>query len=702
MNRHFKKFAVAISLFAVMEGSLWAAQAPAPAGTGQASAPASQPASTASPAASDHAKSYYHFMLARRYKELAGVYNRSDYIDRAVSEYKQAIAADPDSFFLRIELAELYWRSGHTAEGMQQAESVLKQDPNYPDAHRLLSRIYVHMLDTTQNQGDRGTEKETLAKAIEHLEALVRVEPSDSESLMLLGRLYRANNQPAKAEEVFRKVVQTDPDSKAGLANLAEIYIQQNAFDQAIEALGKIPESDMDSQLYGILGFSYSQSQQFGKAIDTYEKALAQDPENSDLLHSYADALLTAGKNDAARTELLKIIKAEPDDGLSYKRLAMLDLEEGHFVDARQELEKARSKSLDDMEIPYQQAVLESKLGNDDKAIEILQGLVKQSERPGGQYTVPEANNRALFLERLGVMYRDQQKFSQAMDTFKQIQALGPMQGPRAATVIVETLRLQHQPDKAMAEADAAVKAYPKDLDLALMRATMMGERGHVDEAVAQLQPFLTQRPIDRGIHISIAQIYLQAKRFDDAQQAIQKALDLSPTPEDQEYALFVQASIFERQKKYEEAEKIFKKVLDMNPLNAPASNYLGYMLADRGVRLEESVKYIQQALNLDPVNGAYLDSLGWAYFKMGRYDLAAAPLEKAASKIQDDPTIHEHLGNLYLRMGKTSKAQEEWQRALKEWPNAVSSDFDADQAKQLQKQLDELKSHGGHGKPSE
>jgi len=66
--------------------------------------------------------------------------------------------------------------------------------------------------------------------------------------------------------------------------------------------------------------------------------------------------------------------------------------------------------------------------------------------------------------------------------------------------------------------------------------------------------------------------------------------------------------------------------------------------------------------------------------------------MERAVSKIQDDPTIHEHLGDLYLRQGKKARAQEEWQRALKEWPEAVSSDFDAEQAKQLQKQLDELK----------
>jgi len=700
MKRYVRKIAVGISLYAMLGGSSWAAKKPAPPAPEQASDSASKPASTASPTVPDHAKSYYHFMLARRYQELAGALNRPDYIDRAVSEYKQAIAADPDSLFLRIELAEVYSRSGHVAEAIQEAEGVLKEDPDYPDAHRLLSRIYYHMLDATQ--GDRGVAKENLAKAIAHLEALVRVMPSDPDSWLMLGRLYRVDNQPAKAEEAFRKVVQTDPDSRVGLGNLAEIYIQQGAFDQAIEALSKIPEGGMDSQLLGMLGYSYSQTQQFNKAIDTYEKALAQEPDNSNLRRYYAEALLSANKNAAARAELQKILKSEPDDGLSYKRLAMLDREEGRFDDARRQLEKAKSLSPDDLEIPYQQALLETTVGNNDKAIEILKGLVKQSERPGGQYTVPEANNRALFLERLGLVYRDQQNYPQATDTFKQILALGTLQGPRAEMLIIETLRIQHQLDKAMAEADAAVKTYPTNQELAIQRASMLGERGHVDEAVAELQTFLTHRPIDRSIYVSIAQVYLQAKRFDAAEQAIQKALDLSPNPEDQEYALYVQGSIFERQKKYDRAEQTFKKVLSVDPLYSPAANYLGYMLADRGIRLEESVKYIQKALELDPNNPAYLDSLGWAYFKMSRYDLAAPPLEKAASKIQDDPTIHQHLGNLYLRMGKPAQAEQEWERALKEWPQAVSSDFDAEQAKQVQKQLDELKSQPGHGKSSD
>ncbi len=359
MKRHVRKIAVAIGYLCNVGGKFVGSEEACAGCSGASFRSASKPPSTANPTAPDHAKSYYHFMLARRYKELAGVYNRPDYIDRAVSEYKQAIAADPDSLFLRVELAELYSLSGHTAEGIAEAEAVLKKDPDYPDAHRLLSRIYYHMLDTTQ--GEHGVPKENLAKAIEHLEALVRVEPSDTDSMLLLGHLYRVDNQPKKAEEVFRKVLQTDPDSKVGLANLAEIYIQQSDFDQAIDALSKIPEGDMDSQLFGMLGYSYSQTQQFDKAIDIYEKALAQEPDNTNLRRYYADALLSAGKNDAARAELQKILKSEPDDGLSYKRLAMLDREEGRFDDARQELEKAKSLSPDDLEIPYQQALLEAR-----------------------------------------------------------------------------------------------------------------------------------------------------------------------------------------------------------------------------------------------------------------------------------------------------------------------------------------------------
>jgi len=256
----------------------------------------------------------------------------------------------------------------------------------------------------------------------------------------------------------------------------------------------------------------------------------------------------------------------------------------------------------------------------------------------------------------------------------------------------VDTLHQNHQLPKALEEADAAVQKYPEERPLRLLRASVLGEMGRVEEAVKQLQALMSNTAADREVYLSIAGIYSEAKQYAEAEQAANKALGYSSKPEEQEYSSFLLGSIYERQKKYDLAEEQFKKVLAADPMNASAANYLGYMLADRGVRLEESVKYIQKALQLEPNNGAYLDSLGWAYYKMNRCDLAAPHLEKAARLMSDDPTIREHLGYLYLRMGKDTQAEQEWERALEEWPQSVSSDFDAEQAAKLQKELEELK----------
>ena len=637
----------------------------------------------------DHARAYYHYMLARRYKELAGIQNRGDLVERAISEYKQAMEADPDSLFLRVELAELYSRITRVGDAIREAEAVLKINPNEVDAHRLLAEIFFRSLAESQPEK---TAKQSLHKAIEHLEAVTRLDSSDAGSFVLLGRLYKADNQNEKAEETFKKVLNSDPSSRAALYNLAEVYVDQGDFAEAVSLLRKIPADEMDGHWLGLLGYAYTQNHEVEKAVATYQKALAQDPDNQDLERAYAEALMASGRSAAAHAELEKMLKAQPDDAATYLRLGRLDRQQGKFDQARQELDKARSLSPDNLEIPYEQVQLEDAVGNEDKAIQILQALLKQSEKPQGQYTAGEANNRAVFLERLGSIYRNGEKYDQAIEVFKQLVALGNRQTARGEGLIVETLRLARQPQKALEEADAAIQKDPGDRTLHLLRASMLGEQGHVDEAVQQLKSLLDGKAGDAEIYRAMAQVDSQGKRFAEAEAAAHKALELGAKPEEQEYGHFLLGSIYEREKKYDQAEAEFKKVLNADPLNAAASNYLGYMLADRGVRLEESVKYIQKALELEPNNGAYLDSLGWAYYKMNRFDQAANQLEKAARLISSDPTIHEHLGHTYLQLGKKREAQQLFERALKEWPTAVSSDFDADQAAKLQKQLDELK----------
>ena len=679
---------------------LWGQQKPAP------SEPPSESArggNTQPPAAqsgtADHAVSYYHFMMARRDEELAGISNRPELVDKAVAEYKAAMAADPDSLFLRTQLAELYYRADRVGDAVREAQAVLQVNPDEVDAHRLLAGIYLHSL----GQNDAAANSEgTLHKAIAEFEAVTRLDPKDTDSLIALGRLYRLTNQNPKAEDTFRKAIGADPGSKPALSYLAQLYLDQGNYADAIATLERIAPGDMDPSALVMLGQAYLQTRDYEKAVDAYNQALQQDPENQELRQYYAEALLNSGKNSEARAEFQKILRTDPNDGAAWLRLGHLDRAEGRFDEGRQELAKAQSLLPDNPEVGYEQATLEEAAGNDDKAAGILQGLLKNSAKADGHYTMGEAANRAVFLERLGLIYRSDEKYDQAIATFRQVVDLGPMQAPHGEALIIDTLRVSRQPAKAMAEADAAVAKYPKDQQLALVRASLLGEQGKPDEAVKDLNALLTGNPSDFEVLIAIAQVQLQAKRFDEALAAARKALTTSNKPDDQENAQFTLGSIYERQKQYDQAEAAFKKVLSSDPTNGPAANYLGYMLAERGVRLDESVHYIQKALQTEPNNGAYLDSLGWAYLKMHRPDLAEAPLKRAARLITDDPTILEHLGNLDLAQGRPQAAEQDWERALAEWPGAVSTDFDAQEAASLQKKLDELKVRIANGKAND
>jgi tetratricopeptide (TPR) repeat protein len=196
----------------------------------------------------------------------------------------------------------------------------------------------------------------------------------------------------------------------------------------------------------------------------------------------------------------------------------------------------------------------------------------------------------------------------------------------------------------------------------------------------------------DRQVYITLAQMYTRLRRFNEAEQALDKAEQLSSKPDDKEYVWFLRGSTYERDKHYPEAEAQFKKVIASDPDHASALNYLGYMLADQNMKLDEAVGYIKHAVSLDPSNGAYLDSLGWAYFRLGKYELAEDNLLKASQKINTDPTVHDHLGDLYQKTGRLKLAATNWERALTEWNRTIAAEVDPAYQARVQKKLDSAK----------
>ena len=186
--------------------------------------------------------------------------------------------------------------------------------------------------------------------------------------------------------------------------------------------------------------------------------------------------------------------------------------------------------------------------------------------------------------------------------------------------------------------------------------------------------------------------MYTRLKQWPEAEAALDKAAGLSTKDEEKEYVEFLRGSTYERQKKYEQAEEVFRKVLATDPQNAAVLNYLGYMLADRGVKLDEALIMIKKAVELDPANGAYLDSLGWAYFRLGKYELAEDKLIKASQHMGADPTVQDHLGDLYQKTGRLKLAAAHWERALDEWNKTVAAEVDNDNVAQLTQKLESAK----------
>src|SRR6266478_5783360 len=605
--------------------------------------------STPNPAhKTDKAAAYYHYTLAHMYEEQVAVYGRSELASKAIEEYRAAIDADPSSEYLTSGLAELYAKTGRIREAVSEAQDILKRDPNNLEAHKLLGRIYLRSLGDMQSGNGSSS---VLKLAIEQYEQIIKIEPNNVDDHLLLGRLYRLNNDLNKAEVEFKTAVKLQPDSEEAVTTLAYLYNEEGDATRAVQVLSSVPDEGRSAKMYSALGYTYEQQKQYKEAINAYRHAIELDRDNLDAIRGLAENLMNDGQTEAALEQYKVIADANPEDAQTYLHMAEIYRKTGKFDLALENLKKADNS-----------------------------------------YTQGERNNRAVFLERLGTVYRDEGKYPESVEVFRKMIALGDDNAVRGYKQVIDTYREAKQWQQATAVAKEAVQKLPNDRGLHMVYAAQLADTGQPDKALADVKALLKGAPEDRDVYITLAQMNTRLKRWDDAQDALDKADQLSSKPEDKEYVFFLRGSSFERQKKYEQAEEMFRKVLVIDPQNAMTLNYLGYMLADRNLKLDEALTLIRKAVDLDPANGAYLDSLGWAYFRLGKNDQAEEQLVKASQKIGTDPTVHDHLGDLYQKTGRLKLAVAHWERAVAEWNKTVTAEVDSDDLSRVQKKLESAK----------
>lgn len=169
-------------------------------------------------------------------------------------------------------------------------------------------------------------------------------------------------------------------------------------------------------------------------------------------------------------------------------------------------------------------------------------------------------------------------------------------------------------------------------------------------------------QPKNIEIYKGLGSIYLQQKKFSEAEKTFRMILDIAPNDAE---AHFYLANIYDELKQKKRVEEELIKAIELKPDYHEALNYLGYLYAEEGRNLDQAEKLIRKALELDPNSGAYVDSLGWVYFRKARYKEALKELEKASALIED-PVVYDHLGDVYLKLNDPAKAKLNWEKSLK------------------------------------
>jgi len=652
-------------------------------------APVPLPPVTASQNASGPSAAYYHYGLAHIYEDLATTQGRSDYATQAIEQYKLALDADPTSTYLQDGLAGLYFKLGRIREAVQVAQDQIKKNNDDLEAHRLLGRIYYRSLGDAQ--GPQQQQMVELARA--EYEMLVKLEPNVAENHLLLGQLYEVSHDSAKAEEQFKAAQNLDGGTEESLLNLARLYSEQGDTQRVVNTLSALPVEDRTARIELAIGASYDQLHKPKEAAAAYQRALDNEGDNMDAMRGLANALLNQDKLDDALKAYNNILAAEPQDAQTYIKVSEIQRRQGHYDTALTTLQKAKASIPDNEELIFNEALLYDALGRYADAEAALKGVLQTTAKSDNSYTDGERNNRAIFLDRLATLYREENKIDMAVDVYKQMTALGGDFKARGVGGAVDAYRDAHEWDKAEAVAAAAAKAAPQDRDAQMLWAGQLADTGKADEGIALLKKQLNGKgPDDRITYLTLAQAYLRLRKYDDANAALDKAEPLSARNEDKLYLWFLRGTIDDKENKKDEAETWFRKALDVDPNNAQTLNYLAYMFAERGVKLPEALTMIKKAVELDPQNYAYLDTEGWVYFKMGEYALAEDLLQKAVERNATDPTVHDHLGQALEKQGKLKPAVAQWERALVEYSRSLPADIEPDDVSNLHKRLDSAK----------
>lgn len=594
----------------------------------------------------DLARSYFHFSVAKLHalqKEYPG----------AIAEFEKAIPLDPGSSALRVEFARTLWQAGEIRRAVEQCEKAKEFSPTSAEPYFTLGQIYFTYLG--------GGEQSMLDKASSEFSRVLELEPTHYEAVFYLARLHLLKENYKVAADLFSRLIQLQPAFTKAYYWKAIAHVELKEMEPAIEALEqsrRIGRSDSDS--LKLLFTLYAETGQIEKALRTYGETMEFGSDTE--IQQAVGKLLAGHKSFRKVIPVLRELAAKLPDNLAIGvKLGQALKEDNQYLEAAEVLNRLLKEDPGHIAANYELALTLAGLGERLQAIDRFLHLIKITESTDGKYSPEQQYNRDLFQKSLGIVYQETGQYEKAIELFRQMS-----QGePNDYTVqlrLIYALIDADQLEEALSLSEKLVKEHGNQTFVTVGRARVLAAADRLEQGVRLLRGEIKKKPEEEQLYFALSRLYLDREKYRDAEKVVEDSLSQRPASELMEFQL---GAIYERRKHFARAEAVFKSILKRNDQHAGVLNYLGYMLAERSVRLQEALRYIERAVEIDPYNGAYLDSLGWAYFKLNELELAEINLTRAAQLNEADATIYDHLGDLYYKLGQYGKARTYYEQSV-------------------------------------
>ncbi len=645
--------------------------------TAEQSAPPNQ-APEKSAGASQSRQAYLRYIEAQRLKGEAQRLRNTKLLDEAIKAYQETIKLDQAAAEPHVDLGELYFffMSRRDLAEREAAEAV-RLDPASTGGHLLLARLHIYAAKTENN--NRAI---NLDRAIREYEKVAELDPGEVEAWALLAELYQMKGNidrqiyalekwtgaPLPSDASFyRWLMNSDLTPDQAQYRLSQLYLSKGRNQQAVEAARRAYESDPESSAFArnlvsilrVAGTSADELRVYAQLSKSFNSPT--------LMIGYGASLVRAGRYAEAAARLKEYVKIDPANASAIGLLAVAQRRSNQRPAAVETLKAALAQVDLDTRVDLMVELAETyeELGNNQEAIaqyeqafEIF--LAKGALTPVNSPLFGEVANR---LVRVCRRVGNQAKLQSVITRTRRII---DEQNSLLDLIAIESLREDGRRRDALELVQAANRRYPDDRALKFTEALILSEMKRYNESVDLLRRMINGDPEhatdDASVYLIISSVQMQSGQLKTAEATVRKALELNPDDGD----LLIQlSSVLDRAGRHEESEKILRELLNRTPDNATALNNLGYFLIDRGERYQEALKLIEQAIAIEPINGSFLDSQGWAWYKLGNLDKARESLEKAMAYSRRNATIHEHLGDVLRDLGRVTEARQLWEKAL-------------------------------------